>query len=504
MAYYKLATGDVSEIANPDLNPNLTQGATLLSGSNYNDALKNAGTISGAILSSQPVENFQTPENILNYPIQGLVPVGSEEKKANEISSIIQELNTASIGEGDYQAQQNEAQGVNKYAKEQRDLGIQIQNLVNQSLDLDNQYNYTVPNKMQEGAMGRGVTAGGLAPIQASELRKIQIQKGAIASQALTLKSAFEATQGNLATAQSLADQAVIQKFGRAKEKLKALTANLDVILKSPAYTREEKARAAKEKEVQDRNAADIKRQEESFKTGQAMATAAIVNNPGNQVASFAAQQLLKLDPSDPNYLQKAFELVGKFQTDPVAIKTAMLQQQKAELDLAIANEERPYQKQELQKKLDLLDTQIAKNKTTTKLTDENRRTLLGVNLTDEFISNIEEGVQTIGIEKVLEDDYTDEQKKAIREVYGKKVKEVNKKQITVAAQAMKEADVKNFFTARFTEDEISAFAKEAGFAGFFKKRATERADYFASPKAREKLAELLEEQYKQQGYTIK
>src|SRR3990167_463875 len=266
MAYYKLATGDVSEIANPDLNPNLTQGATLLSGSNYNDALKNAGTISGAILSSQPVENFQTPENILNYPIQGLVPVGSEEKKANEISSIIQELNTASIGEGDYQAQQNEAQGVNKYAKEQRDLGIQIQNLVNQSLDLDNQYNYTVPNKMQEGAMGRGVTAGGLAPIQASELRKIQIQKGAIASQALTLKSPFEATQGRLSTAQYYADQAVKQKYEPLKMEVEVLTKNLEIILNSPAYSRETKDRAQKQKDVQDAKAKEIEKQEKATK----------------------------------------------------------------------------------------------------------------------------------------------------------------------------------------------------------------------------------------------
>jgi len=139
-----------------------------------------------------------------------------------------------------------------------------------------------------------------------------------------------------------------------------------------------------------------------------------------------------------------------------------------------------------------------------TKATPEDRRTLIGGGLTDIMISNIEEGVRTIGIDAVLKDDYTDTQKVAIRKVYGVESKEITNAQLLQAAQAMKQADVENFFNARYTEDEINKFAKEAGFARFFKKRATERADYFASPKARKKLAELLGEQYKQQGFTIK
>ncbi|MEK7112336.1 MAG: hypothetical protein AAB875_03325, partial [Patescibacteria group bacterium] len=137
-------------------------------------------------------------------------------------------------------------------------------------------------------------------------------------------------------------------------------------------------------------------------------------------------------------------------------------------------------------------------------LAAEDRRTLVGSNLTDEMISNIEEGVRTIGIEEVLKDNYTDEQKAAIQKVYGKAVKEITQAQLIQAAQSMGQKDLENFFTARFTEEELNEFAKEAGFAGFFKKRTTERADYFASPKAREKLAELLAEQYKEQGFTIK
>lgn len=139
-----------------------------------------------------------------------------------------------------------------------------------------------------------------------------------------------------------------------------------------------------------------------------------------------------------------------------------------------------------------------------TKLLPEDKRNLIGSGLNDVMISNIEEGVRTIGIDEVLEDDYTDAQKAAIRKVYGAESKEITQPQLLQAAQAMKATDVENFFNARYTEDEINKFAKEAGFAGFFKKRATERANYFASPKAREKLAELLGEQYKQQGFTIK
>ena len=139
-----------------------------------------------------------------------------------------------------------------------------------------------------------------------------------------------------------------------------------------------------------------------------------------------------------------------------------------------------------------------------TKLLPEDKRNLLGSGLNDVMIANMEEGVRTIGIDEVLKDNYTDTQKAAIRKIYGKESKEITQVQLLQAAQAMKQADVENFFTARFTEDEINEFAKDAGFAGFFKKRAAERTDYFASPKAREKLAELLAEQYKQQGFTIK
>ena len=259
MAYYKLPDGTVTEVSSPQLNPDLIKGATQVSDL--------SGAITSASLTPATTENFQTPGNTTSYPLQGLItPIGQEEQKADEVSKRIQDLNLAQVGESAYQAEQNRLQNIPGLISQSNDLQAQLQGLVNQSLDLDNQYNYTIPNKMQVAAEGRGVTAGGLAPIQASELRKIQIQKGAIASQALTIKSAFEATQGRLSTAQYYADQAVKQKYEPLKREVEVLTKNLEIILNSPAYSRETKDRAQKQKDVQDAKAKEIEKQEKATK----------------------------------------------------------------------------------------------------------------------------------------------------------------------------------------------------------------------------------------------
>ena len=66
----------------------------------------------------------------------------------------------------------------------------------------------------------------------------------------------------------------------------------------------------------------------------------------------------------------------------------------------------------------------------------------------------------------------------------------------------MKQDDVENYFRARFTEDEIKELGRAAGMkmGGFLGKTIT---DYLESPAARTKLAELLEQQYIDSGFTI-
>ena len=288
-----------------------------------------AGTINSSMLTQQPSANYQSQSLPTNYPISGLVqnpqlqPTGPE-NQATDLNKRLQELNTQNVGQAAYTAEQNQAQGVPQLVGQQNDLTSQIQALQLESQGLQNAYQYTIPNQMQEQATGRGITAAGLAPLTAGELRKNQIQQGAIATRALTTAATLAAVQGKLQTAQYYVDQAVKQKFDPIKEKIAVLTANLDLILKSPDYSLAEKNRAQAQKDIQDTRARNVERQEENYKTAQAMAIAAQKLNPNNQAASFAAGQVARLDPTSPDYLSRVFELVGQYQADPVALQRAI------------------------------------------------------------------------------------------------------------------------------------------------------------------------------------
>ena len=86
--------------------------------------------------------------------------------------------------------------------------------------------------------------------------------------------------------------------------------------------------------------------------------------------------------------------------------------------------------------------------------------------------------------------------------------KVLSRSQILSAAQAMKQDDVGNYFRARFTTEELKEFARAEGFTkggGFLGFGIGEQGieDYLESPAARAKLAELLEQQYIDSGFTI-
>ncbi|MDP3763598.1 MAG: hypothetical protein Q8Q92_03030, partial [bacterium] len=132
-----------------------------------------------------------------------------------------------------------------------------------------------------------------------------------------------------------LVDRAVQQQFAPLEEEKQVLISNLDLILKSPAYSFAEKNRATRQKALEEDRSAKITKQKEDVTAGQAMAAAAVKNYADNQEVLFAAQQVLKLDPLSPDYLSRAFGLVGKYQRDPQAIQRAILENRKTEEEIA-------------------------------------------------------------------------------------------------------------------------------------------------------------------------
>ena len=295
-------------VENPDLNPDLIAGKTLVS---QNESATNPlGAITSADL--QPVPSF-TPVPVEETPVVNpytsfdqqqaeAEQLGTQGQLAQQGTEDLMGLINQTLGESAYQAQQETALGIPELQKTQNDLSARLKALQNESLQ--------IPLQLQQDATGRGVTAGGLRPIETAALRNNAIQ-------ALGVSSLLEASRGNLTLAMQQVDRAVAQKFDPIKEQIIAKQANLDLILKSPAYSNEEKNRAQKQKDIQDAKARELEKESENFKIAQAMAAGAVKNNPGNQLAMLAAQQLQALNTKDPNYLQKVYALVGQYQSDP-------------------------------------------------------------------------------------------------------------------------------------------------------------------------------------------
>lgn len=94
-----------------------------------------------------------------------------------------------------------------------------------------------IPLRLQEQATGRGVTAGGLAPIQAAELRKNAIN-------ALSLSSVAQALQGNISLAQQQADRAIEVKYAPVQAEIDFLRETM--ALNEKRLSREDSQRSKK------------------------------------------------------------------------------------------------------------------------------------------------------------------------------------------------------------------------------------------------------------------
>src|SRR3990167_1985620 len=319
-------TGEVIEVGDPSLNAGLIAGKTQVPentpfGSITGESLTPTSDISSKVI--QPTPTITPPVAGLNTEVTEVpkleltAPETDVQKRISEVLGLREGLK----GEKSFRAEQEKAAGFPELNRTQTDLSSRLKALQNEAL--------AIPLQLQQEAVGRGITAGGLQPLQTAALRNNAIQ-------ALSVSSLLEASRGNLALAQDQADRAVAAKYDPIKEEIAVKLANLDLILKSPEYTVAEKNRAQAQKTAHEAKNREVVKQEENSKTAQAMATAAVKLNPGNQGALFAAQQVQNLDPSDSQYLSKVFGLVGQYQTNPEETKLALLKQQQIQQDLKL------------------------------------------------------------------------------------------------------------------------------------------------------------------------
>ena len=223
---------------------------------------------SGA-LASTPSYNFQTPQQTPEFPVAGLntnVPgvsstgqyqMTESEKKAQDFTTRVMELNNKLLGESTYRTEQENAAGLPDLLRTQQDLSNQLKALQAEAK--------AIPLKAQQQSEGRGITAAGLRPIEAAAARNNAIQ-------ALSVGAMLEASQGNITTALALIDRAVAQKYDPIKEEIKVTMANLELILNSPQASIEDKNRAMAQMEIQRAKQAAVEQAESNQKDIQQIA----------------------------------------------------------------------------------------------------------------------------------------------------------------------------------------------------------------------------------------
>lgn len=246
MAQYKDIYGNITEVGNPELNPNLIAGKTLVSdtqpvsvvnpnfsgtttGGEYANAKINSNT-----LTPTSSYDFATPSN---YGVTAFPPtpelgkneyaLGPTEKG---ISQIIQGLTSDTLGADKeaYRIEQEKLAGLEALKKTENDY-------VQQYKQLEAEYKNIEP-RITEGSIGvRGMK--GIQTITESEQRKVLMQ-------ANTVSALLSAAQGNVSFAQSQVDRAVANKFAVREAERKTKLDNLELLSKDPALTIEQKKRA--------------------------------------------------------------------------------------------------------------------------------------------------------------------------------------------------------------------------------------------------------------------
>lgn len=199
---------------------------------NERDVETDAGTVTsddltdtGDVTTQEPTtETVPSIESIISNVTDTTTPT---QERRDEITSEISEETDKLAGQREFRTEQQEELGISKKERTVQDLT----NRLNQIKAQEQQ----IPLQVQQEFEGRGATASGVEPIEASRLRKNAIR-------ALGVSAGLEAAQGNLATAQEQVDRAVEQEFGPIKDKIETLRSNLELI--RPQLDREQKRRA--------------------------------------------------------------------------------------------------------------------------------------------------------------------------------------------------------------------------------------------------------------------
>lgn len=220
-------------------------------------------SLNSSNLTSPTVQNFQTPTTqtyapppMGSYNPPGapvLQPTGAE-TQMSDLTKRIMSLNDQYAGKAAYQNDQNNAAGVNAKQGIVNSLTAQRQQILNEAVQIQLQTQ-----------QGQGVTTA-LDQRQRNEALRVN----AIAE--LSISSLLAAANGDLATAQQLADKAVATKFDPIEAEIRAATANLALIRNDPETSRQDLNRANAAQAVLDQQKAAYTQAKNTYEDIQSIA----------------------------------------------------------------------------------------------------------------------------------------------------------------------------------------------------------------------------------------
>ena len=218
-----------------------------------------AGIITSSSLEPISGLNFQTSNPQPAFPVSSIqipelpkLEPTPQESQADSLSQQIQRLNEQIVGQSALRTQKEQELGIPELQKTQTELSARLKGLQAEAL--------AIPQQLQLESMARGITSGGLRPLETAALRTNAIQ-------ALSTSALLEASRGNLLLAQDQVDRAVNQRFQPIFEQIEVKQRNLDLILKSPITTLSEKRRAQEQKNIQERKEIEVKQQQQEQET---------------------------------------------------------------------------------------------------------------------------------------------------------------------------------------------------------------------------------------------
>lgn len=235
-----IQNGGNSGVANPS-------GQGSLPTTNPNAALQTplgtsnlSGSTSTPFVQPSPTPTFD-PSTIAQ-PESPYASLTQPQSQASDLNKQMQDLNNQLAGKSSFETDQYKAQGFGTQTDANGNLVAVDPGMTDLQAQLDTLTNQAkaIPEQLQNQVTGRGVTVGGLAPIQTAALRN-----NSIAS--LNVSSLISARNGALAHAQMLVGIATQQKFGPIEAQLAADTKNLALIQASPEYSNTEKQQAAQQ-----------------------------------------------------------------------------------------------------------------------------------------------------------------------------------------------------------------------------------------------------------------